>query len=151
MLCGWVSPTSLKSRFHGFKGCNIYKYENSQARDEGYYHTFVERNFYDEQKILQNCTNPQSARRYILENRCNGFPKIQYIQHDAVTIVVRGVLLKILSKYNQTTANQIAEQRNSLWNLSVNSFNRCTNGRIEFLNNPSTRNAPCSSRSDIFQ
>ena len=40
-------------------------------------------------------------------------------------------------QYIQQLQTRLQKKRNSLWNLSVNSFNRCANGWIESLNNPS--------------
>ena len=72
----------LASQFESFEVEHIYYEDNSEARSlarEGFYNTIIDRSSRAEREVLQSCSNPESAREYILEERCDGYHSIQFI------------------------------------------------------------------------
>ena len=72
----------LASQFWSFKLEHICSKYNSDARAlarEGFYNTFVDRSNRAVCEILQRCSDPESAKQYVLEQRCDGYHKMKYI------------------------------------------------------------------------
>jgi len=72
----------LTSQFEDFKLEHIYSQYNSDASSlarAGFDSNFVDRSNRAEYEILRSCSDPESAKKYVMEQRCDGYHKTKYI------------------------------------------------------------------------
>jgi len=72
----------LASQFASFKLEHIYSQDNSDARSlarAGFHTIFVDPIYQALWEILYWCHDPESAKNYVLDQRCDGYHKTKYI------------------------------------------------------------------------
>eukprot|EP00253_Pinus_taeda_P031975 PITA_31975 len=102
----------LTSHFQSFQMRHIYSEDNSDAYSlawVGYNSTFVDQSNSVEREILRRCRDPESAKKYVLDQSCDGYHKTKYILDT--------IECRLLESYEtvQKMCTNISKKMGSCW------------------------------------